>query len=225
MKRYRNLALMAACLLLGLIGLSIARSGMFISRGGAGQPDAPRPDAAGTQTATTARGDVEDVQKVQLLRSIIPSAPAVADRQTVDIMREAAQTRRDEALPLLIKALAFNLDPTNRNESMTPEMLLPAIQLIKENYGEKAAPLLYGEAATSTEKWYRNRIALAVRAILQPETIRDMNAKLLGDASGSGDFAAALRADKIDLYLARPDSQNLENKLDKIIKDKRRKNG
>lgn len=221
MKRNRNRALVALCLLLvALIGLALAKSGVLTWGGGAMQ-SGERPTATATQAAIRERNSVDDDQKIQRLKSIVREAPAVADRQVVDIMREAAETRRNDALPLLIKGLAYNFDPDNQNELMTPDMLLPAVQLLKEHYGEKAVPALYREALNSTQKWYSNRIAVAVRAILSPTDIQITNNKLLQGAHAP-DFVAALTSEKVELYLARSDSQN-SKKLEELIKAKQRK--
>lgn len=199
MKRYSNRALVAAGLLpLMLIGLALAKS----------------------STLKWERNSVDDNQKIERLKSIVRETPAVANRQVVDTMREAAKTRRDDALLFLIKALAYNFDPDVRNESRTPDMLLPAIQLIKENYGDKAVPALYREALNSTQTWYRNRIAVAVRAILSPVDIEIANAKFLRGANAP-DFQAALTTEKVELFLARSDGGNSE-KLEELRKAKPR---
>lgn len=220
MKRFSNRVLVALGLLpVALIGFALAKSGALNGKLGvirSGQ----QPTA--TQTATSRRNSVEDDQKVERLKSIARETPAVANRQVVDIMREAAHTKRDEALPHLIRALVYNFDPDNQNEFRTPEMLLPAVQLLKENYGEKAVPALYREAVNSNQKWYSNRIAIAVRAILSPADIQIANGKYLRSASAP-DFLAALTTEKVELFLAHSNGRNSE-KLEEIRKAKQ-KNG
>lgn len=158
-----------------------------------------------------------DEQRIQRLRGIVPQAPTVADRKSVDIMREAAQTKRSEAALLLTKCLAFNFDPLNQNELRSQEMMLPAIQLLKDYFGESVAPLLYQEAIASDKKWYQDRIALAARAILSAKTIGEMNARFsLNKTSNPNarDFAAALANPKLEIKFARPDDKFIEQLRD-----------
>lgn len=93
-------------------------------------------------------------------------------------MHAAAQSRRPEVALLLVRCLSFNLDPDATDESLGLAQVIPAIGLLKEFFGEASAAPLYGEGAAD-QKWYRDRIALAALTVLSPETIEEMNGKVL----------------------------------------------
>lgn len=182
-----------------LAGLALLAVGLAVGVWGAAaqgnQPQAVPP-------ATAAQADV----KIQQLKAVIPGAPAVADRPTLLLMSEVAVAKRPEAAAVLVKALAFNLDPDSSDELRSLPDMIPAISLLKHSFGESVAPTLYEEAIGSERKWYRDRIALAVRSILAPKTIKEMNARFGVDTSNEPrvrDFKASLAAKDLRVRLAR----------------------
>lgn len=172
--------------------------------------------------ATAAQADV----KIQQLKAVIPDAPAVADRPTLLLMSEVAGTKRPEAAALLVKALAFNLDPDSSDERLSLPDMIPAINLLKHSFGESSATTLYEEAIGSERKWYRDRIALAVRSILAPKTIKEMNARFGVDTSNEPrvrDFKASLAAKDLHVRLARRGEDSLR-RVGEAIERIRRQN-
>jgi hypothetical protein len=165
---------------------------------------------AATPAAAARMEDGQAEAKIAQLKAAIPPAPAVADRKTLLLMREVAETKRQEAAPVLVKALAFNLDPLSSDETLTLAEKVPAIGLLKEAFGESVAPVLYAEATASEQKWYRDRIALAVRNILSPKTVKEMNARFSVETSADPkvkEFNQSLKAKNLKVKLARPDEE------------------
>ncbi len=149
----------------------------------------------------------DDNLKVEHLQEIVPNAPAVVNQEALDVMYQAAKTKRLDAAMLLIKCLAFNFDPTSSNEERNHDIMIPAIQLLQDHFGEAVAPLLYAEAIASDQKWFRDRVALAVRTILSLDTIQKMNDIFALESTlnpNAKDFAASLLANRIDIHFATP---------------------
>lgn len=200
-------------LIVAVVGISMALSGE--NKGGSKQPEQTPQHGSPVYQAPQIVSNSDE--KIQRLREIVPQQPTLANRKSIDIMREAAQTRRPEAAVLLTKCLAFNFDPFNQNELRSQEMMLPAIQLLKEFFGEVVAPALYQEAIASDKKWYQDRIALAARAILSAKTIGEMNTKFSLDRTSNPNarnFAAALANPKLEIKFARPDDKFIEQLSD-----------
>ncbi len=173
------------------------------------------PDAAGLLQGDSAR-----------LAAILPGRPNVITAEALRLMKAVASARQPEGALLLIKSLVFNEDPNTSNEQRTQEMLLPAIALLDEYYGESAAELLYQEGIGAEQDWYRNRIALAVRAILSPESRASYDARFELATSaddGASAFVEALASTDLDLHLAIPGA-DLINKLDEKVKQLREQN-
>lgn len=161
--------------------------------------------------------DAQD--KLRKLAAIIPQKPTIIDNaEVVRIMRQAAETRQDEALSLLIKSLAFNYDPDASNERKTIEELIPAIGIIREYFGEKSGEALYQEAVSSNEKWLRDRIALVVRVILSEEKREYLNARFFDASSNltANDFARSLVDKNLQIQLARREDNVIRGIDDKI---------
>lgn len=151
---------------------------------------------------------------VKNLEKIIPKVPVLADDYALEQMRKAAETKRLDAALLLVKALAFNLDPAGAKEGADVAQLIPAIQVLKDHFGEEVAPLLYAQALASEQKWFRDRIALAVRRILSRGTQQEMETVFSRDLASRNpimkDFAQSLSVglptDQLQLSLASAES-------------------
>jgi hypothetical protein len=162
----------------------------------------------------------DENQKLKRLVAIVPEKPTViSSLDEVKIMREAAETRRVEALPLLVKCLAFNYDPDNSNEIRTKEEMIPAIGIIKEYFGESAGETLYKEAIATNHEWLVERISLAARTILSEETREQLNLRFLNDAANPKvrNFAASLANENLQIQFARR-SNDASEKIDEKIK-------
>jgi hypothetical protein len=159
------------------------------------------------------------IEKKEKLKATVPEKPTVVSSlEQIKTMREAAETKQDDVLHLLVKCLAYNLDPDNRNETLSTTELIPAISIIKEFYGEKAGEPLYKEALSTDKKWLIDRISLAVKAILSDEKTKALNAQFKVDSSSSAGnyFAEVLAKDKLEITFAR--------QVKNFRKYKRRKN-
>ena len=139
----------------------------------------------------------------------LPSKPAVAAAADIALLEKAAQTQRLDGAMLLIRGLAFNIDPTNRNETAADTML-PALPLLQRYFGDDALPLLYYVAAGSDEEWLRNRIAATVLKMAAPARIAELNRTFsLADSKqpSSQAFLRALSGQKLNLFYATPQTQ------------------
>lgn len=171
--------------------------------------------------AQPGENEAENDLKIKHLQEIVPKVPAVINGEALDLMYQAAKTKRLDAAMLLIKCLAFNFDPTISNEERRQDMMIPAIQLLKDHFGETVAPLLYAEAIASDQKWFRDRSALAARTILSPEVILKMNNIFALESTlnpNAKDFAASLIADTIDIHFAIPSEKKLKEVEDAVKK-------
>ncbi len=92
-------------------------------------------------------------QLLAKLAQAIPESPTLVGLSTDRIpnvtflIDEAGATRRLDAAELLIKALAFNFDPSSSNEHRSDLELIPAASALKVNYGAKVLPLLIFEGS------------------------------------------------------------------------------
>jgi len=168
--------------------------------------------------------NINQIEEIERLKEIVPQKPTVVDDVSkIKIMRKAAETKREEALNLLIKCLAFNYDPDSSNEKLSQVELIPAIGIIEEFYGEKAGENLYKEAVSTKDKWLIDRIALAVRVILSDAKREQLNERFLVGTINSDleYFATVLTKDDLRINFARPNEdlyKELEEKLNQIRK-------
>jgi hypothetical protein len=161
------------------------------------------------------------MEKIEKLKAMVIEKPTlVSSLEQIKTMREAAETKQDEALHLLVKCLAYNHDPDSRNEILSQTELIPAISIIKEFYGEKAGESLYKEALSTDKKWLIDRISLAVKAILSDEKTKALNAQFKVDSSNPAGnyFAEVLAKDKLEITFARRDDEILD-KLGKKLQE------
>jgi hypothetical protein len=159
--------------------------------------------------------------KIEKLKAMVTEKPTlISSLEQIKTMREAAETKQDEALHLLVKCLAYNHDPDSRNEILSQTELIPAISIIKEFYGEKAGESLYKEALSTDKKWLIDRISLAVKAILSDEKTKALNAQFKVDSSNPAGnyFAEVLAKDKLEITFARRDDEILD-KLGKKLQE------
>lgn len=164
--------------------------------------------------------------KIKHLQKIIPHAPAVIHQEALELMHQVAKTKRLDAALLLIQCLVFNFEPTSSDNERSQDMMIPAIQLLKDHFGEAIAPLLYTEAIATDQKWFRDRIALATRIILSPQMIKKMNDIFSLDLAlnpNAKDFTASLVAVKLDIRLAMPDEETITQVDDAIKKIREKK--
>jgi hypothetical protein len=159
--------------------------------------------------------------KIEKLKAMIVEKPTlVSSLEQIKIMREAAETKQDDVLHLLVKCLAYNHDPDSRNEILSQTELIPAISIIKEFYGEKAGESLYKEALSTDKKWLIDRISLAVKAILSDEKTKSLNAQFeVNSSNPAGNyFAEVLAKDKLEITFARRDDEVID-KLGKKLQE------
>jgi hypothetical protein len=158
------------------------------------------------------------------LESLLPDHPAIADREVNVLMRKAAETRRLDAAYLLIRCLAFNLNPDATLESLGLAEMIPAVSLLQRKYGDKVLPILFVEGITVEKPWLRKRIAFTIREIADPARIAQLsdvfNLKW-SDAEGAKDLAALLAAKEMDVELYDPAEEMLKDlgkKLERLDK-------
>lgn len=107
------------------------------------------------------------------LEKALPSTPANPKRRQKTLMYALAMTKDPQAIPVLSRALAFNLNPLVSREWLAIEDRIPAMGLLKKYFGEVALPQLYEDAIKAEQDWYRTRIAYTIRLIgLGPEETR-----------------------------------------------------
>jgi len=105
----------------------------------------------------------------------IPSKPKVLSADDLSLMKKVAASKSLEAALVLIRCLAFQLDPDVSNgENLTGPSLLPAIGLLQLSFGKSVGPLLFVEGISTDKEWMRERCALAVRSIVQVEDLEKM---------------------------------------------------
>lgn len=162
-------------------------------------------------------GNSADVA-VRRLGEIVPDHPTIVNRKAMTAMQDAAATKRLDAALLLIKALAFNYDPDNINETKSDSEMIPAIPIMKQWFGSQIGELLYAEGISARQKWYRNRIALAIRTILPKAQIEEINRKYSSQSAQTDEarqFFSALNSAHLELEFAsstQGGSANLGNK-------------
>lgn len=108
------------------------------------------------------------------LEEAVPNEPAIPTRRDKTLMYALAMTKDPQAVPVLIRALAFNLNPLAPwREWLGIEAGIPAMGLLKKFFGEVALLRLYEEGIKAEQDWYRTRIAYTIRLIgLCPEKTR-----------------------------------------------------
>lgn len=115
-----------------------------------------------------------ETQSLAILESLLPSNPAIATRETVEVLTAAAETRRLDAAYLLIRGLAFNFDPHSSNEKRSLSDMIPAVGLLRKYYSEDVLPVLVFEGLATEHFWLRQRVALAVREIAGRDRIEEL---------------------------------------------------
>lgn len=160
------------------------------------------------------------------LSAKIPDAPTFIDTETLELMQQVAKIKSPDAAKLLIKCLAFNYNPENQDEDRSEDMMIPAIKLLKEYFGESAAPLLYEEGLSTSKGWFRDRIALAVRTIVPESGVENFKKKALADVAlrpAAFEFHQSLSSEHLDLRLNAPhDRRNAE--IERSIEEVKKKN-
>jgi hypothetical protein len=217
-QKRRVTAVVIGVLLVATVGAALASTNvrnMLTNQGDDAPGAASQTDPQAGSHAPSARqdgGDKNNDARFKALCAQPPQAAAEADRETVEVMHAAAQTRRPEVARLLVRCLAFNLSPDAVDESLSLAERIPAVGLLREFYGEAAAAPLYEEGSAADRKWYRDRIALAARTILSPEKIEEMNGRTLASASSphAQEFTAAVASGNFDVKLAGRDDDKMK---------------
>lgn len=179
-----------------------------------------------SQTAKSAKQKSKEDLLLRQLSVKVPDVPTFVDRETVDLMREVAETKRPEAAKLLIKCLAYNYDPFNQDEDRSDDMMIPAIQLLKYFFGESAIPLLYEEALSTDKVWFRDRIALAVSTILPESGVKELKERALSDAGvqpHAFEFYESLSAEHLDLQFNAPRDRRMAE-IERNIEEMQKRN-
>lgn len=170
--------------------------------------------------------DSKDDLRIQQLSAKIPGEPTFVDRETLDLMREVAQTRSADAATVLVKCLAFNFNPVNQDEDKSVEMMIPAIQLLRDFFGESASTYLYKEGVVTDKKWFRERIVLAIRSILPEQAVQHLKDKTMSEAGlypNAVMLYQSLTTENLDLQLNAPTDKRLAE-VDKSIEAIQKKN-
>ncbi len=161
-------------------------------------------------------------EAVDSLRKVVPDSPAIASADVLGRMERAAATKRIDAAQLLIKCLAFNLDPVASNESLSQEELVPAIGVLKRHYGTSVLSFIYTEGISTDKKWMRERCALAARAISSKSELGSMRVVFSLDTTNNPDvkeFARLLDVESLKVQLFdRNDA--IGDQIDKAVKKK-----
>jgi hypothetical protein len=141
------------------------------------------------------------------LEGLVPSGPAVADKEVIGLMWEVAQNQRLDAAYLLIRCLAFNLNPDASTEAHGLAGMIPAANFLTREFGDRVLPILFAEAITTKEAWLRTRIAFTIREIADSARVAEVSEVFnLGNSQeeGAKALAALLAAKKIDVKLYDP---------------------
>lgn len=173
--------------------------------------------AAGGQSSPS---NNRDEMLITQLSAKVPAEPTFADRETIDLMREVAKTRREDAARLLVKCLAFNLDPLNVDEERSDATSIPAIQFLQEYFGQSASKALYEEGVATDKVWLQNRIALAMRTILPPDSVRKVKERVAADIAlrpNAWGLGNALSNEQPDVQLNAPRKKR-DKEIDRAIK-------
>lgn len=153
------------------------------------------------QTAQVADTDCGKIAVEQLSKAVVDK-PTIAGTEILQVMRKAADTRRVDALILLIKGLAYHHDPINTNEVLSPEEMISSIQIINNTYGIQSLPYLYTEGINTNKQWMRERCALAIRSIASSKEIKAYNTtyslKETNNVNGRA-FYTLLTAEKLEI--------------------------
>jgi hypothetical protein len=164
--------------------------------------------------------ETEVSETLEKLETLLPDQPALANGEIISLLQRVAETHRLDAAYLLIRGLAFNLNPDASLESLSLAGMIPAVNLLRYEYGEQILPVLFFEGITVKEAWLRKRIAFTIREIADPSRVAEMSEIFnLGksQAEGAKDFAALLVAKKVDVELYDPDEE-LKKKLTEWLK-------
>lgn len=165
-------------------------------------------------------------ERINRLRAIVPQKPTViGNLAVVKTMREATETKRAEALNLLIDCLAFNYDPDNSNESRDQSEMIPAIGAINDYFGESASESLYKRGMSTEKDWLADRIALTVRTNLLEPTREEFARRYLADLTNHRAvyFSTVLARNTLQVKLAR--RQEGFDEIEKIIEKNQNQHG
>ena len=160
------------------------------------------------------------------LSSKVPAVPTYIDRETLELMQQVAKIKRPDAAKLLIKCLAYNYNPGNQDEDRSDDMMIPAIKLLGDYFGELAVPLLYDEGLSTNKSWFRDRIALAVRIILPKSKVEKLQEQALSDVAirpNAFEFHKSLSAERLDLQLNAPRDKRVAE-TERIIEETQKRN-
>jgi hypothetical protein len=153
------------------------------------------------------KGQDEASNALAKLESLLSDHPALATSEVIELMEQAAETRRVDAAYLLIRGLAFNLNPDSSNESLGLADMIPAVRLLKDKYGVNILPILFAEAITAKEPWLRKRIAFTIREVAGRARVLELSEVFSlerSQAEGARDLVMLLAAKKIDIELYSP---------------------
>lgn len=152
-------------------------------------------------------------QLIGMLESQKPSSPQLANRDLLENLSRIAKTKRLDAAATLIGYLAINFEPGQSNEKLTDDMMLPALSLLKESYGQLILPQLYISALSSSEDWMINRLIIAIRSIANPNEIKDMNGKFsLSDSKNKAAIRLSqkLKEKSLNMYFVNSNSSTVD---------------
>jgi hypothetical protein len=91
------------------------------------------------------------------------------------LIQEVGATKRLDAALILVRALAFSMNPIGQGESFSPFGSMPAAQALKANFGSQVLPILMYQGLTTKEAWMQTRLALTIRSIGTQEEIQRLN--------------------------------------------------
>jgi hypothetical protein len=162
-------------------------------------------------------------EKIERLRRLVPSKPTViADAEVVRVMIEAGETKRPEVLNLLIDSLAFNYDPENRNEYDDQASMIPAIAIIKQNFGDRSTETLFGVGISTDKDWLSERIALTIRINLPSEATEALAKRASSQSQDDRSKYFSLALSKRDLKVKLASRRDGLDEIDESLKTKQK---
>ena len=159
------------------------------------------------------------------LTHIIPDKPTyIANIEQIEILKKSGATKRIDCAYLLIKALAFSFDPNQSDETYSKIDMFPAIIVIRENYGDSIAPILFSVGIETEKEWLRKRIAFTIKKVCSKSKVIEMiQVFSLEDSknNNSGILLALLSEESIDIdlnYIQKNEMDSIDKALRNIKK-------